>query len=223
VRLFRSIEHPRVLGSILIALFIVTPGVTGHRPAHAATAAATPAPVMPLITSSGASNNHRMGGSSINCTAGTGVLPGALVLLAIDVLLSSPPSVTITPPTSGPGIPAWNQIGSTITEGNCEQTLFWHQLGSNVAEFSEVFQFVFNSSVRATCAAAAIAHTCLENNIPCMNPIFDYSSGSAPLSNLVLQTGTSVLGEVDGQIHVPEMGLLLGAFGGSVSHLVEKL
>src|SRR5262249_3706 len=140
--------------------------------------------IPPLNKNSGSADNGITGGTKINCMAGTGLAQNELVLLAINLISpDSPPGVSITPPAPGPGIPSWNQIGSTISVGNYEQALFWHAVGTDVTEMSGQFQFSFSSSVRAACEAVSLMNTCLESPIGCPNqtPIFDFSSGTSAI------------------------------------------
>jgi len=177
---------------------------------------------MPTNAGGGAIDNLHSGGTTINCPAGSGLLPGQLSIIAVNVLGTG---VTITPPSAGVGIPAWNQLGcplgtscpaGTITVGNYEQALFWHEVGTTPSENSGSFTFGLNPSSRAACAGVTYTNTCLMDGTPCANPIFDYNSGSAALSNSVVTTGTSTpQGQTGGKLAVPTAGLIVAFYGSS--------
>jgi hypothetical protein len=168
---------------------------------------------MPTNAGGGAIDNLHSGGTTINCPAGSGLQPGQLTLIAVNVLGTG---VTITPPSMGSGIPPWQQLGSTITVGNYEQALFWHEVGTAPSENAGSFTFMLSPSSRAACVGVTYTNTCLMSASACTDPIFDYNSGSAALSNSVATSGTSSpQGKTSGQLAVPPLGVVVGFYGSS--------
>ncbi len=165
-----------------------------------ATPTSTPTPITPSNQGSGAVENGVAGAAFINCTAGSGLKENNLVILAISVLGTG---VTITPPATTTGIPPWNLIDSETVNGDYQQNLYWHQVGS-AETGGPSFAFTLSPSVRASCAAAAYSNTCLDDPIACTNPVFAITAGVAINSSNVSQ---------DSAISFPASSLLVGIFG----------
>jgi hypothetical protein len=144
---------------------------------------------------------------------GTGGLEGNLAFVAVTLLGNGIP---ITPPLQGSGHPAWNQVGTTVTvNSDYEQALFWHEIGSSELGTPQ-FIFTFGSSARASCGGLLYTQTCLESGTPCADPILDSSVGMSTNSVSVSQSGNSSPGNAPGgQLNVPALGRVVGAFGTS--------
>jgi len=158
--------------------------------------------VAPSNTGSGAVDNGTAGNTFIDCTAGSGLELNNLVILSINVLGSG---VTITPPATDVvgGHPAWNLVDTQMVNGDYEQEIFWHEVGS--AEVGgPSFMFSFPGIFRAACAAATYHNTCLDSGSACTDPIFDHQAGQSTASSAVTETAP---------VSVPNTSLVVGAFG----------
>jgi hypothetical protein len=198
VTLIHSIGEVRVFRyAAIIALLVVAFGP--NRRANAASQ------IAPFVTTSGAVDNGVAGNTFINCTAGTGLIPGELVLLAINTLSVG---TTITPPAAGPGIPAWSLIDPQTLNGDYTQQYYWHEVGT-AESGGPTFEFTLTNgqgaaTVRAACVAAAYQNTCLESATPCTSPISAVASGTSIASSNV---------EVSASVSFPNNSLVVGAFG----------
>ena len=179
---------------------------------------------MPSNAGGGAIDNLHSGGTTINCPAGSGLLPGQLTLIAVNVLGTG---VTITPPIAGLGMPAWNQLGCPLLAPLVPPERLRSEITSRPSSGTKLVLRLrrtrvvspsgLNPSSRAACAGVTYTNTCLMDSSPCSNPIFDYNSGSAALSNSVVTTGTNVLPkrQTGGKLGVPTVGLVVAFYGSS--------
>jgi hypothetical protein len=138
------------------------------------------------------------------------------VIMAVTMMSGT---ATITAPGASSGHPVWNQIGTTqVVNADFEQALYWHEIGSAEVGTPQ-FTFTFGPGtpiIRASCGAILYTNTCLMSGVPCTDPTFDSNLGTSTNANGVSQTQTSSpQGETLGQIDVPALGLVVGAFGTS--------
>ena len=66
--------------------------------------------------------------------------------------------------------------------------------------------------VRAACAGASFTSTCLDNPVPCLNPIFDTKLGTSIHSSLVTQL-TGISSGSNDPISFPNASLVVGLYG----------
>ncbi len=189
-------------------------------PTSMATPTATPTPsTCGNFGQSGNSNNTDTGDVQITVAAGgKSAQLNTLIIIAINVIQApgGPPlsSLTVTPPATSLGHPAWNLISSTPTGSGAPsnpdmvQFLYWHMIGSS--EGVPSFSFSFGSDIfRATAVGGNLFGSCIEDT-PTMcptnggNPILAQNAGTSLGSNSV-NSGAA--------ISVPKDGTLLAAFG----------
>jgi hypothetical protein len=174
-----------------------------------ATPTPTPTIVAPSNRSSGAVDNGTAGNTIINCSSGSGLFENDLVILVINVLGQG---VAINPPATDliGGHPAWNLENTQNVNGDYEQEIFWHQIGS-AETGGPSFMFTFGTSevpvnVRAACAASAYKNSCLDSASACTDPIAGNTQGQSSASNAVSQSG---------QISFPAQSLVVAGVGTS--------
>ncbi len=193
---------------------VTTPTAT-PTPSPTPTPTATPAA---LAVGEANANNTDTGDTQI--TVGLGRLPNLnqLIFVAIDVIQAPGgpglSSLTVTPPATTPGHPAWNLIISTPTGSGAPsnpdmvQFLYWHMLGSGEEPASFSFSFGANT-YRATAVFIEYQNTCTEDSPTVCptnggNPILAQNAGTSLGSNSV-SSGAA--------ISVPQNGIAVVAFG----------
>ena len=170
---------------------------------------------------SGNSNNTDTG--DVQITVPGGGKPGylnELYIFAINVIQApgGPPlsSLTVTPPATSVGHPAWNLISSTPTGSGAPsnpdmvQFLYWHVIGSSETSVVASFMFSFNGSLyRATGVAISEFNSCTEDS-PTMCP----TNGGSPIlaSNAAISVANNFVSS-GAAISVPQNGAATAVFG----------